>query len=383
MPKLTKKIIDASASQSKDYIVWDSDIKGFGCRIYPSGIKTYVFFYRHPKKRQKVGLKIGKHGNVTPDGAREIAQGWAGDVARGIDPKEYKQEQTQQSLTIREFSQIYLEKCASVQNKPKTFKDYQGWLRRDILPRLGSKKLTDVTRQDIYDFHRSISKKTTANRCLAVLSKMYSFAKELNYYEKENPFFRFKKHKENKIGRILNTQEFTDLNRVLNYQEMLRFTTPYVISAIRMLIYTGCRKNEILTLKWEDVHLEKDYIHVKDSKTGEKIVPLNKFSKSVLESLKKQPDNPYIFCGAKPGTHLTDIKKTWYKIRGMIGIENVRMHDLRHTFASMAIDTELDIFGISKLLGHKDIKTTMNYIHLIRASLVRSAKIVESAFEKI
>ena len=146
--------------------------------------------------------------------------------------------------------------------------------------------------------------------------------------------------------------------------------SPYAIDAIRLLIYTGCRKGEVLSLKWEGVDFDCQCLRLSESKTGKRTIPLNNSAIKVLRHVKKQEGNPYVFCGSKLGSRLDDIKQPWQKIRIKAGIPEFRIHDLRHSFASFMIKNGLSLFEVSKLLGHKSINTTMRYAHLADQELV-------------
>ena len=171
------------------------------------------------------------------------------------------------------------------------------------------------------------------------------------------------------------------MDDVLKMQEILGITSSYSLAAIRMLMYTGCRLSEILTLKWEDVFIEQGYLHLKDSKTGEKTIPLNESAKNILINLDRKAGNPYIFVGEKPGTCLTTLKTAWKKIRHLANIEDVRLHDLRHTFASLAIKQGVDLYTVSKLLGHKNIRTTTRYAHLEMKQLLKATNMVDQVWQ--
>jgi integrase len=149
-----------------------------------------------------------------------------------------------------------------------------------------------------------------------------------------------------------------------------------------MLMYTGCQSGEILNLKWTDVFLTEGYLHLKDSKTGEKTIPLNESAKAILGNLRLQKGNPYVFVGEKPGTCLTTLKTAWTKVRRLANLEEVRIHDLRHTFASLAIKQGVDLYTVSKLLGHKNIATTTRYAHLQMDQLIKATNVVDQVWQE-
>lgn len=385
MARLTKRIVDTSLPQEKIYIVWDSDIKGLGCRIFPSGQKTYVFFY-YPKgvaTRKKEYLKIGTHGAVTCEIAREIAQGWAGDIARGIDPKKQKQK-VSTSLSFQDFFKIFTEKYRKIHHKKGAMEIDDNRLKNHIFPFFGNMKINEIEGKDVLRFKDQLRDRPgTYNRSINLIRKAFSSAELWGYRPKNsNPCLGIPKYPEKKKERFLTSEELEKLDGVLTEQEMIGVTSSYSLAAIRMLMYTGCRLSEILTLKWEDVFLEEGYLHLKDSKTGEKTIPLNESTKTVLTKLEKQECNPFVFVGEKPGTCLTTLKTAWTKVRRLADLEDVRLHDLRHTFASLAIKQGVDLYTVSKLLGHKDIKTTTRYAHLEVKQLIKATNVVDQIWQE-
>lgn len=395
MPRLTKTYVEGLKAIDKPIIAWDQgsgNVSGFCVQIYPSGKKTYYYVYRTKGDRKKKRITLGTHGQITCEKAREDAQRYAGDVAHRVDPVEQEKQKAEQKkeadpkdVLFKDFLPIFIEKHCKVYYKSKTLEIDAYRLKNHILPFFGDKKLRSITRQDILAFKEHLTNHhVTYNRCISFLSSAFNKAILWDYLPKGiNPCYGINKYKENKKERFLDKSELEKLTSLLNMQEEFGIDSSYVLGAIKMLIYTGCRKSEVLTLKWADVQLDQNCIHLKDSKTGEKIVPLNSLSKAVLENMERKSDNPYVFCGKKPRTHLTDVKKRWFKIRKMLGIEDVRMHDLRHTFASMAIKSGLGLYQVSKLLGHSNVQTTMRYAHIEKEELVKSAKAVEAVFANV
>jgi integrase len=388
MPKLTKKMIESSQPlANKIFYLWDSEIRGFGCQVLPSGRKTYYFIYRNLQKKAQ-RLKIGVHGNITCEIAREIALGWAGDVARSKDPKEERMKaiaQEKKSIKIREFADLYFERYANIRKKPRSIKEDKGLLRSRILPALGDKKISDIIQEDVLRLQASMKHlKVRGNRCIALLNKMFNLAENWNFREKgSNPCYRVEKAREHKREKFLTQGEIQKLEEVLKMEESVGSLSPSTIAAIRLLLYTGCRLNEILTLKWKNVFLEEKYIYLKDAKNGERVVPLNQVCIDLLKKLKKQGETPYVLRGARLGKHIVNIQNSWKKIRNLTEVQDTRIHDLRHTFASLAIKQGLDLYRISKLLGHRNIQTTTRYAHIAKNDLIESAEVVGKVFEEI
>ena len=395
MPRLTKTYVEGLKAVDKPITAWDQgsgNVSGFCVQVYPSGKKTYYYVYRTKGDRKKKRITLGTHGQITCEKAREDAQRYAGDVAHRVDPvvkerekEEQKKTEDSKDLLFKDFFPIFIEKHCKVYYASATLNTDYYRIKNQILPFFGDKHLNTITRQDILAFQSSLAQyQTTYNRCISLLSCAFNKAILWGYRtDGINPCTGVTKYKENKKERFLNNGELNNLTTTLDKQRAWNTKSSYVLGAIQMLAYTGCRKSEILTLKWADVQLDQNCIHFKKSKTGEKIVPLNSLSKAVLESIERQPDNPYVFCRRKPGRHLTDVKKRWTKIRKMLDIEDVRMHDLRHTFASMAIKSGLGLYQVSKLLGHRNIQTTMRYAHIEKEELVKSAKTVESLYSNL
>ena len=385
--KITKRFLEAAQPKDKAYEIWDSEIKGFHVIVLSSGRKTFYFrYYDLFKKNQR--FKIGLFGNLSCEEAREVAKGLAGDVAKGQDPKKDKEtrrqtEQHSSKMSFAKFFDIYTQKHRLVHHKPSTFKAHEYTVQRYILPFFYDKKLEDIVTQDILRFKDFLGKVPgTYNKCFGLLHNAFKLAELWGYRPKNtNPCSGIQKHTDRKMQRFLREEELLRLEKVLEAEENSNTRSPYILGIIRMLMYTGCRRGEILTLKWEDVHMEDSYIQLKDSKTGARIVPLNGPAKRILGAARKQSDNPYVFCGGKNGnSHVVNVEKAWQVIRHKADLNDVRLHDLRHSFASFAIKKGLDLYKVAKLLGHKNIHTTTRYAHLAREELIKASDAVGEVF---
>jgi integrase len=154
--------------------------------------------------------------------------------------------------------------------------------------------------------------------------------------------------------RLLNDLELAALERALTQHEKEQPSSSYSVNAIRFLLYTGCRISELLNLRWADVHLEEGYLDLQDARTGPKIIPLMDRAKRIMIPLQQQEGNSYVFCGNLSGNPLANIKRTWHKVCALAGIPDVRVHDLRYSFASFALKKGVDLYTVSELIGHKD-----------------------------
>jgi len=363
MPKirLTKKIVEAIAPEAKDVIVWDSDLPGFGLKVTPAGKRVYFCYFRSLAGQQRRPT-IGPHGVLTCDEARGIAKDMLAEVRKGGDPSLARQEK-RQAPTFAEFAERYLADHARLKKKPLSVEADERNLRNHILPQLGGKKLSDINRADIARFHQSLREKPGAgNRCLMLLSKMFNLAELWGFRpDYTNPCRHIEKYGERKIKRFLMGDEYARLGAILGETAK---TQPAVTAAILLLIYTGCRRDEILTLRWDYVDFDRKCLNLPDSKTGEKSVHLNEAALEVLQSIAPVEGNPWVIVGSIRGAHLVNIEKPWRAIRERAGLPDVRLHDLRHSFVSIGAAMGLGLPILGTLVGHKDVSTTQGYAHL-------------------
>lgn len=381
--KITKRSVDALKASETRYVAWDSDLAGFGVRVGASGSKTYVLKYRiggGRAGRVRWGV-IGAHGALTPDQAREIAQRWAGEVAAGGDPAGEKIAK-RAAPTVAELLAQYLTAHVAVWNKPSTG-TYVAWLVTRIIgpDPLAKRKVSDVTAADIALFHARLAKTpTTANRARAALSKAFALAETWGYRPRNsNPCTDTKLYGETGRARFLSPAEFAALGRVLAAAELgelvlgegaarkLVRVSREAIAAIRLLIFTGARRGEILGLRWEWIDWQAGRANLPDSKSGRKPLMLPPAALEVLRSLDRPASNTgFVIPGgdhSDPEIALQNLKRSWGVIRTAAGLGDVRMHDVRHSFASTMLAGGASLPLIGALLGHKDAKTTQRYAH--------------------
>jgi integrase len=359
MPKITKRSVDAAAPTDKEFFLWDDELKGFGLRVYPSGRKMYLAQFRAGGRLRRVN--IGLHGALTPDLARTEAMKHLSDVRLGGDPAK-ERDKRKTSPTMKEFGRRFLDEHVAVHCKASTHGEYKRSVELFIDPKLGSHRIIDITRADVVELHQSM--KATpyqANRTLGVLSVMFSVAHSWGVRaDGVNPCWKVKRFKEVKRERYLTPDELARLGQVLRQSD----TEPEAVNGIRLLLLTGCRLGEIQTLKWEYVDFDASVLRLPDSKTGAKIVPIGKAVIDVLRSIPKRKDNPYVITGRLEGQYLSDIQKPWRRLRKRAGLDGLRIHDLRHSFASDALQLGQDLTMIGRLLGHTQVQTTARYAHL-------------------
>ena len=374
MAKLTKRAVDAAKPDpKKDVFLWDSEIPGFGLRTTPAGRKRYVFRYRNQERQCKF-MTLGPHGVLTPDEARRRASRLLADVKDGKDPAAERAERNE-SPTVSELSERYLDEHAQTRKKPRSLAEDRRLLNAIVVPALGKRMVAEVTKKDIARFHHNNRERPyQANRVLALLSKMFNLAEHWGLRpDGSNPTRHVEKFPEKKRERFLSKDELTALGTALSDSEQAGAESVSVITAIRLLILTGARLNEILSLEWAFVDMDDGVLRLPDSKTGAKAIPLGAAAIELLQNVPHVKGNPYVCPGKKQGNHLVGLPKAWKRILDKAGLSDIRLHDLRHSFASVGASAGMGLPIIGALLGHKEMATTQRYAHLAADPLKEAA----------
>ena len=373
MARLTKRIVDSAEVRAKDYFIFDDELPGFGLRVMPSGRKAFVMQYRVGTRARRCTL--GHYPIYTVEQARAKATKTLASIRDGHDPSGEKQALAS-APTVRDLAQRFKDTHCAVHLKPKTRDRYIGLLDRYILPELGHSKIKDVTRAHVAQMHHAMVKQpTNANRALMVISKMFNLAELWGLRQDgTNPCRHLKKYRETKRERYLSADETRRLGETLRIAEEMKLCSSYAIGAYRLLILTGARLGEIQFCKWDYVHLDRGIIRLPDSKTGPKFIHLGRVAIDLLRQLPRKERNPYLICSDhKPDEPIHDLQTTWQKIRKWAGLEDVHIHDLRHTFASNAVAMGMSLPMIGRLLGHTQTQTTARYAHLALDPVLEAA----------
>jgi integrase len=429
--KLTKRALDGIRPQATRTYWYDTDLKGFGLKIEASGAMTWILEYRPGAGGRSVTkrrLTLGKVGSLTPEQARELAKSTLVRVHRGEDPAALKAE-AKAAKTLAELCDVYLADAErgnviskrGVPKKASTLAVDRGRIARHIKPLLGKKFVRDVTKADVERFLRDVAggktavdEKTkkrgraivtggrgTATRTVRLLGGIFSYAVDLGL-RVDNPTRGVSKYADGHGARFLSTEELARLGAALREGETVGLpwsTNPdrlgarylprkeedrrsvigtHAAAAIRLLILTGCRLREILTLQWAHVDLERGLLHLPDSKTGAKVVILAAPALEVLASVPRIDGCPYVIAGEGATKHRSDLKRPWALLTRAAGLAGVRIHDLRHTFASHGAGAGMGLAIVGRLLGHADVKTTNRYSHFDADPLRRAANAVGS-----
>jgi integrase len=380
MIKISKRIVEALEVQDRDIDHFDDDLKGFGVRVRPSGRKTYFVMMRHKCVMRR--FTIGSHGAVTAEAARLKAKQIISDLAIDKNPTA-EQEAVRNSVTVRSLGERFIDEYVPCHLKPSTAGEYKRCVEIFINPEIGTMKLVSIERTDIAKIHHQLRHiPYQANRVLGVLSIMFNLAESWNLLPAfTNPCRGVKKYKEKKRERFLSREELGRLGEALRIEEEF---APSAVACIRSLLLTGCRLGEIQTLKWSYLDLDTCLAFLPDSKTGRKTLYLGSVAVKLLRSIPRRQANPYVISGDVEGQHLTDMQKPWRRIRKLAELPNVRIHDLRHTFASSGVALGQGLPIIGKLLGHSQPQTTARYAHLAASPALEVAdKISESLADLI
>jgi integrase len=399
--RITKRSVDSlAAGASGEAVLWDSEVPGFGVRARSGGTKTYVVRYRPGAGGRSAPLRtytIGRHGSpftdrktgatvsLTADIARDEARFILGLVTGGADPAA-DHSARRAAPSVAELAERFLREHAEAKRKAKTTLEYRKLINRLIVPALGKWKVADVTRQEIAKLHSGLrSTPYQANRVLAVVRKMFNLAEAWGLRPAmSNPCHLVEPFKEHARERMLSADELAALGAALKSFD----GNPYAAAAVRLLVFTGARLSEILSLRWEWIDLGRGEARLPDSKTGAKTLHLPPPALAVLADVPRVDGNPFVIVGAKDGAGLVNLQKPWRMIRAAAAREllkaaadrspedleqakplaavlaNTRLHDLRHAFASVGAASGLGLPIIGKMLGHTQPNTTARYAHL-------------------
>ncbi|QIJ75079.1 tyrosine-type recombinase/integrase [Methylobacterium sp. NI91] len=405
--RISKRTVDALEPREKPYVVYDEELTGFGVRVAPAsarcpaGLKSFLVEYRPGsggRGVRSVRLAIGRVGSMTPDDARRVAREKLAQARHGEDPAQQRR-QERGTPTVAQVAERWMAEHVEAKFAAKTVILYRSYLGKHVLPALGGKKVNLVSPADIDGLHFSLGKagkQPTANRLVSMLSALFNFAIRRRMVPGgfSNPVLGLERYREEKRERFLTTSELQRLGEVLRQAEIeglawspdpnkkakhaprpenrREIYPPHVTAAIRLLLFTGCRLREILHLRWAEVDFERGLLFLPKSKTGKKTVVLNAPALDVLATLPRA--GSFVIASSDPEKPRADLKKPWDRITAVAGLSGLRIHDLRHSFASVGAGGGMGLPIVGKLLGHTQASTTARYAHLDADPLRRASE---------
>lgn len=397
MAKLTKRVVDAAAVREKDYFIWDDELPGFGLRIFASGKRSYLIQYRAAGRTRR--YTIGLHGIWTAEMARQEAKVQLGRVAQGDNPSEERL-LDHQAITVKELCALYLKDLEAglilgKGGRPKkagTIVSDVGRIKRHIIPLIGNRRVKDLVKADIAKVLKDVmagktavtvkTKKLrgksivrggagTATRTVGLLGGILTYAMEAGIIT-SNPAHGIRKPKDNVRGRRLTEAEYRTLGEMLRKaaeNEKYAMT----VEIIRQIALTGCRRSEMINLKWAEVDTDGSCLRLADSKEGASIRPIGLPVVEYLEARREEPTGTYVFPGQGEDNAFGSFPNHWRQIFRDSPLADVTAHVLRHSFASIANDLGFTEVTIAALVGHSKGSVTSNYIHTLDTALIMAA----------
>lgn len=399
MPRLTKSVVDAAKPKASQYTVWCSDLKGFGVFIMPSGTRTYFVDYRNTHNRRR-RMTIGRHGTITAEEARKLAIVTLGKVTTGEDPAEDRAVQRRKTMTVKELCDAYLEAAdkgliMGKSNRPKkesTLSTDRGHITNHIIPLLGSKRVSDLTKPDINRFVREVVAGRTvrtartqkprgksivkggpgaASRSAGLLGGILAFAVSEGIID-VSPSIGVKRPADKIRTRRLSPSEYRSLGKALE-EAKAEGELHQLIDCIWLLALSGCRSGEITNLKWDEVQSNEGCLRLLDSKEGSSVRPAGRALLDHIKAIEREEDWPYVLTPARTGQIFGGLPGGWMRIKKRAGFTDVSPHTLRHSFASTAGDLGYSELTIAAMLGHSAATVTSRYIHHLDAVLIAAA----------
>ncbi|RVT81630.1 DUF4102 domain-containing protein [Rhodobacteraceae bacterium CCMM004] len=399
MPKLTKRVVDAVEVREKDYVIWDDELPGFGLRVFRSGKRSYVLQYRAAGRSRR--YSIGLHGIWTPDTARKEARVQLGKIAQGENPAEDRQAD-RNAMTVSELADRYIEAMdaglimgkGSRPKRPSTIYVNKGQLRGHIIPLIGQRRVQDLTKADVTRMMNDVIagktkavKKTkkrgksilrggrgTASKCVGLTGSMLTYAISMGIIE-HNVAHGIRKPRDQVRDRRLSEDEYRELGRLLNEAEK-DADMAWTVGISRLLALTGCRRGEVISLKWSEVDFDNSCLRLEDSKEGASVRPIGLPAIELLEALRETATSEFVFPGKRGADTYGGLPRQWRKVFGDSELSDLTAHVLRHSFASIANDLGFTESTIATLLGHATHSITSKYIHSLDSVLIMAVDTV-------
>ena len=410
MPKLTKIVVDKAEPRDRQYTIWCSELKGFGVFVLPSGTRTYFVDYRNTNNVRR-RMKLGRHGTVTAEQARTLAIQALAEVSKGNDPLENRNT-ARKAISVKELCELYIAELEAGRilgkggrpKKASTKITDLGRINRHIIPLLGSKRVTHVTKADVTAMMKDVmagktrtSEKTkrlrgksivrgglgAASRTVGLLGGIFSYARDELSIIEVNPAHGVRKPKDVVRKRRLNEDEYRTLGRILaKAAEDERYAR--TVEIIRLIAMSGCRRGEIIEIRKAEVDAVGSAFRFEDTKEGQSVRPMGLPIVEYFDGQSMDGDGPYVFPGERnPDGPFGSFPRHWEKIFAGTELADLTAHVLRHSFASLANDLGFTEITIAALLGHASGSITSRYVHTLDAALVMAADTVSGYIQAL
>ena len=378
--KLTQRVVEALPTPDRETVWWDRELSGFGVRVYPSGSKVYMVHTRANGKSARV--TIGSHRLWSVRKARREAARMIASLKEGGRPtRPGAPPRSLTGPTIAELAEDYMNQYVALHCKSSTARSARHLLDKHVVPHFGSLRFGEISPDQVATFHGGLHQTpAAANQAVALLARLYRHAEVSGHAgEGGNPCRFIKRYPARSRVRVMSIPEVERLGIALDDLKDRGKVSTSAAAALRLLLVTGCRRNEILNLRWEDVDLEHDWLRLRDATTGARSVPLSPAARKHLTALPRQSGNPWVIAGRRPGTRLNNLNESWKVVRAEARLDDVRIEDFRAFYVSRAVALGVGLTTIGQLLGHKQIQTTARYVQLARDSVKAAAESVSAS----
>lgn len=398
MPKLTKRIIDAlECEASRDVFLWDSEVRGFGVRVKPSGTKTFIIQYRNGERRTR-RFVIGQYGVLSVEVARNLAKKKLADVIDGGDPSEERRA-AREGMTIAEVCDWYLEEAEAGRLlgrnrrpiKPATVAGDRSRIEQHIRPLIGTRVVAHLKLADIERLQADIAAGKTARgrsagrggqtsggagvagRAISTLRSLLNHARRLGIIE-HSPANGVRIISSNKLKRRLSAGEVRHLGKIMTQMER-EGGHPTGLAAIRAMLLTGFRRQEVLAMRKEWIEPEDNCVAFPDTKSGAQMRAVGDTAIRHLMGHGQRSTSPFVFPADWGDGHFIGVVRVLDRVCARAGLERITPHTLRHTFASIAASLGFSELTISGLLGHGPRGVTQRYVHLDAALVIAADQV--------
>jgi integrase len=371
MAKVTKRTMDAlKPDPDHDTFVRDDEIPSYAGRCRSSGKKSFVLQYRTRGGRQRY-LTLGKYGSMTPAQARKAAQRYKAAIADGADPAS-ERDKKRHETTIAAAADRYLTEHVAAHYKPSTAAEARRIVETRIKPKLGTIKITELTRADIKKWHQSMSATPVeANRAVAYCSKLLSLAATEWQLRTDNPCIGISRFPEKQRAQYLADDDLAAIGKELAAAERENKELPGFILLVRLLATTGMRLGEVLALHWDNINLADRAIQLRDAKAGDRTVHLGAAAVALLDTIEDKSGHVVRGLDATQPLSVSTAQNAWRRLRAKAGVPDGRLHDLRHSVGTFAALAGANAFVVRDLLGHKTLAMTGRYVERA-ADMVRA-----------